>query len=152
MLTQKEQKQLKETLVPPGWEFVTSNTFNAPAQTEGGVVYVKHPTNGSWGYLYKDSKTGTMKHHIDTDTTHPEYKGYVKNSNGEWEEPNEVKEAKAAWKHEAKYGDKKKAKELKNKYYHMRSGRDAPVFDVAPDNATIVASAVAEALSLINGV
>ena len=151
MLTPKEQKQYKETIVPPGWDFVTSNTFNSPAQTEGGKVFVQHPTNGSWGYLYKDAKTGNMKLHIETDTTHPEYKGLVKDKKGQWIEPQEVKAARAAWKHEAKYGNKAKAKAAKDRYYHMRYGRDSVALDEAPDNVSIVANAVASALELIKG-
>lgn len=149
MLTPKEQKSLKETLVPPGWDFVTDNTFKAPAKTEHGKIFVQHPTNGSWGFIYQDSKTNSPKLFIDTDTSHPQYKGMVKNNQGEWEEAPEVKRARSEWKHEAKYGDPKKAKALKHKYYHLKNGRDANVLDEALDNRSIVANAVAEALEIM---
>ena len=145
MLTPKEQKKFKETLVPPGWDFVTENGFNSPARTESGKIFVKHPTNGSYGWIYKDPKDGKMKLWKEVDTTHPDYKGFVQNEQGEWELSPEAKAIEKETKHIRKYSDNEKERdEAQKKLNNARYGRDE-----APDNRAIVADAVAKALALL---
>lgn len=142
MLTPKEQKKLKETLVPPGWDFVTDNGFNAPARTANGKIFVKHPTNGSYGWIYKDKK-GNMRFWKEVDTTHPNYKGFVQNEKGEWELTPEGKKAEAEAKRIRKYSDNEaEREEAQRKLNNIRFGRDE-----APDNRTLVADAIARVLS-----
>lgn len=145
-LSPKELKQM-ENLLPAGWEFVTDNQFKAPARTKNGVVFIKHPTNGSYGRIFikKDAKGKEyvqQEAQIDVDTTHPDYQGFVKNEDGTYGLTEEGKQVEKDFKRIRKYSDNEKERdEIAKKFNRIRFGHDE-----APDNMSIVANAVAEAL------
>lgn len=145
-VTPNQIKQM-ENLLPAGWEFVTANQFKAPARTKNGVVFIKHPTNGSYGRIFikKDAKGKEYvepEAQIDVDTTHPDYQGFVKNEDGSYGLTEEGKKAEAEYKHIRKYSKSEKEKaEVQKKFNRIRFGHDE-----APDNRTIVASVVADVL------
>lgn len=145
-VTPNQIKQM-ENLLPAGWEFVTDNQFKAPARTKKGVVFIKHPTNGSYGRIFikKDAKGKEYvepEAQIDVDTTHPDYQGFVKNEDGSYGLTEEGKKAEAEYKHIRKYSKSEKEKaEVQKKFNRIRFGHDE-----APDNRTIVASVVADVL------
>lgn len=136
-----------ENLLPAGWEFVTDNQFKAPARTKKGVVFIKHPTNGSYGRIFiKEDANGKEyiepEAQIDVDTTHPDYQGYVKNEDGTYRLTEEGKKVEAEYKKIRKYSKSEKEKdEIQKKFNRIRYGHDE-----APDNRTIVASVVADVL------
>ena len=148
-LTEKEQKKISETLIPPGWEFVTDNRYKSPARTKTGKIYVKHPTNGSYGWIYK-GKYGNLNFWQEVDTTHPNYKGFVQNEKGEWVDSPGLKEAK---KHRdavlrKEKGDTKesvaKREEAKRLVNNAMYGHDE-----APSNKVVVADAISRVLELV---
>lgn len=147
-LTPKDQKNIQEHFLPDGWEFVTENGFNAPAKNKFGVIFVRDPKTGSVGRLIPDkANPKSLKFQKDIDTTHPDYKGYVKNAQGEWELSPEAKKVEEETRLDRKQSrDPKKREEALKRFNRARFGHDE-----APDNATIVANAVAQALELING-
>lgn len=143
-LTPKEVKSISEKYMPPGWEFVTENGFNAPARDRFGLIFVRDPATGSHGRLIpsKDNP-GTYKLQKDVDTTHPEYKGMVQKEDGSWELSPEAAKVEAETRADRKQTkDPKKRKEALTRYHRAVFGHDE-----APDNMTIVANAVAEALA-----
>ena len=145
-ITPKQIKQM-ENLLPAGWEFVTDNQFKAPARTKNGVVFIRHPTNGSYGRIFiKTDEKGKEyiepEAQIDVDTTHPDYQGFVKNEDGTYSLTEEGKKAEAEYKHIRKYSkNEKEREEAQKKFNRIRFGHDE-----APDNMTIVANAVADVL------
>lgn len=144
-LSPKEIKTVSEKFMPDGWEFVTDNTFGAPAKTKNGVVFVRHPTNGSYGRIIikKDEKgKDTAKLQVDVDTTHPEYRGFVKNADGTYGLSEEGKKLEQEYKRVRKYSDDEKERsDIEKKWNRFRFGHDE-----APDNMAIIGSAVAVAL------
>lgn len=148
-LTEKEQKKIAETLMPPGWEFVTDNRYKSPARTKTGKIFVKHPTNGSYGWIYK-GKDGNLNFWQEVDTTHPNYKGFVQNEKGEWVDSPGLKEAKqhrdAVLRKEK--GDTKesvaKREEAKRLVNNAMYGHDE-----APNNKVVVADAISRVLELV---
>lgn len=145
-LTPKDQKNLQERYLPDGWGFVTDNTFKAPAKNKFGVVFVRDPKTGSQGRLIPDPNNPKgFKFQKDIDTTHPEFKGYVKKADGTWELSPEAKKVEEETRLDRKQSrDAKKREEALKRFNRARFGHDE-----APDNATIVANAVAKALDLI---
>ncbi|MBO6031916.1 MAG: hypothetical protein J6Q22_10785 [Prevotella sp.] len=145
-VTPQQIKQM-ENLLPAGWEFVTDNQFKAPARTKNGVVFIRHPTNGSYGRIFiktdeKGKEYVEPEAQIDVDTTHPEYQGFVKNEDGTYSLTEEGKKAEAEYKHVRKYSKNEKEREdAQKKFNRIRFGHDE-----APDNMTIVANAVAKVL------
>ena len=139
-----------EDLLPDGWEFVTDNMFKAPARTKNGVVFIRHPTNGSYGRIFIEKDEKGKEHvrpepQIDIDTTHPDYQGFVKNEDGTYGLTEEGKKAEQEYKRIRKYSkDDNEKSEVQKKFNRIRFGHDE-----APDNMTIVANAVADALKLI---
>ena len=142
-----KQIEQMENLLPAGWEFVTDNQFKAPARTKNGVVFIRHPTNGSYGRIFiKTDEKGKEyiepEAQIDVDTTHPDYQGFVKNEDGTYSLTEEGKKAESEYKHVRKYSkNEKEREEVQKKFNRIRFGHDE-----APDNMTIVANAVAKAL------
>lgn len=145
-VTPQQVKQM-ENLLPAGWEFVTDNQFKAPARTKNGVVFIRHPSNGSYGRIFiKTDEKGKeyieSEAQIDVDTTHPDYQGFVKNEDGTYGLTEEGKKAEAEYKHVRKYSKNEKERaEVQKKFNRIRFGHDE-----APDNMTIVANAVANVL------
>ena len=145
-VTPQQVKQM-ENLLPAGWEFVTDNQFKAPARTKNGVVFIRHPSNGSYGRIFiKTDEKGKEyiepEAQIDVDTTHPDYQGFVKNEDGTYGLTEEGKKAEAEYKHVRKYSKNEKERaEVQKKFNRIRFGHDE-----APDNMTIVANAVANVL------
>lgn len=147
-LTPKDQKNLQERYLPDGWEFVTDNGFKAPAKNKFGVVFVRDPKTGSQGRLIPDPKNPkNYRFQKDIDTTHPDFKGYVKNPDGTWELSPEAKKVEEETRLDRKQSkDPKKREEALKKFNRARFGHDE-----APDNMTIVANAVMNALNLMGG-
>lgn len=146
-LTPKEIKTISEKFMPPGWEFVTENGFNAPARDRFGLIFVRDPATGSHGRLIPSKgNPGTYKLQKDVDTTHPEYKGMVQKEDGSWGLSPEAAKVEAETRADRKQTkDPKKRKEALTRYHRAVFGHDE-----APDNMTIVANAVAKALAKIN--
>ena len=146
-LTSKQIEQIEETLLPTGWEFVTDNQFKAPARTKKGVVFIRHPSNGSYGRIFIETDEKGKEYivpeaQIDVDTTHPDYQGFVKNEDGTYGLTEDGKKAEAEYKHVRKYSNNEKERaEVQTKFNRIRFGHDE-----APDNMTIVANAVAKVL------
>lgn len=144
-LTPKEEKTITETLLPQGWEFVKDNHFKAPAKTKNGVIFVKHPTNGSWGRIIpktnKDGKIG-YQFQMEVDTTHPDYKGFVQKEDGSWDLSDEGKQLESKYKRIRKYSTSKQEKEdIEKQFNRYRFGHDE-----APPPQAIIGNAIAAAL------
>ena len=146
-LTPKQLKQM-EPLLPAGWEFVTDNQFKSPARTRSGVVFIKHPTNGSYGRIFiKTNEKGKEyiepEAQIDIDTTHPDYQGFEKKEDGTYDLTIDGKLVEQEFKKIRKYStDSKAREEVAKKFNRIRFGHDE-----APDNRTIVASVIADVLN-----
>lgn len=116
--------------LPEGFE-IDSDTQGRPLW-DGQKAFARNPKTGVYGKIRRD---GTFVQLIDP--LHPNYKG-----------PTSA-EARAAMKAYANNKDESKDKELLEKANLI--GWGVPVRDEAPDNATIVANAVAQALELMQG-
>lgn len=146
-LTPKDQKNIKERFLPDGWEFVTENGFNAPAKNKFGVIFVHDPKTGSQGRLIPDPKDPkSFRLQKDVDTTHPEFRGFVKKSDGTWELSPEAKKVEEETRLDRKSTDRKKREEALKRFNRARFGHDE-----APDNILIVSNAVIDALQNIQG-
>jgi DNA segregation ATPase FtsK/SpoIIIE-like protein len=121
---------------------------SAPAKNRFGVIFVNDPKTGSQGRLIPDPKNPKgYKFQKDIDTTHPEYKGYIKKPDGTWELSPEAKKVEEETRLDRKQSrDAKKREEALKRFNRARFGHDE-----APDNKTIVANAVMEALKLVEG-
>ena len=128
-LNKQELARVQNADLPEGFEVDIDPKFNAPVKDGTGKTWVRHPTNGSYGYVDANGKFKMV-----VNTTHPSYKG----SNSA-----EAKAAKEAVnKAMNDTPDDPKVDDLIKTYNNIAYG-----IDQAPDGLTLIDNAIAYAIA-----
>ena len=149
-LSKKELGAVNDN-IPDGWEIDTDNQLHKAAKNKAGEVFVKHPTNGSYGRILLNAKGGAyFKPSIMT--TDPDFKGFVYNEETQkWaRHPDAEKAYQELNRVKKEEPDNNKAIWEAYKKYH----RTAYGCDEAPENVNlaIVAMAVSNAIRQVKAV
>ena len=141
----------------------TDPATGQPVKESQGYIWVKHPTNGSWGRFFPGDKKKDPYVEMVTDTTNPLYKGYEQ-KDGKWVAKDkatlgeEVKKAKAAWEHAHKDSQEEKAalhkfEDALRAYNYSRFGTDRGFgLDKTSGLRGMVNAAILDALSNMGGI
>lgn len=141
----------------------TDPATGQPVKESQGFIWVKHPTNGSWGRFFPGDKKKDPYVEMVTDTTNPLYKGYEQ-KDGKWVAKDkatlgeEVKKAKAAWEHASRGSQEEKAalhkfQDALRAYNYSRFGADRGFgLDKTSGPRGMVNAAILDALSNMGGI
>lgn len=141
----------------------TDPATGQPVKESQGFIWVKHPTNGSWGRFFPGDKKKDPYVEMVTDTTNPLYKGYEQ-KDGKWVAKDkatlgeEVKKAKAAWEHASRGSQEEKAalhkfQDALKAYNYSRFGTDRGFgLDKTSGLRGMVNAAILDALSNMGGI
>lgn len=149
-LTKKELSAVNDN-IPDGWEIDTDNQLHRAAKNKAGEVFVKHPSNGSYGRILLNAKGGVY-FKPSVMTTDPDFKGFVYNEETQkWSRHPDAEKA---------YQDLNKIKKEEpsnnkaiwdayKKYHRVAYGCDEAPQEV---NLAIVAMAVSNAIRQVKAV
>ena len=152
-LSPTEVKVVNSILSDPslhGWEIDTDNPTSSPAKNSTGTVFVHNPATGGVGRIRLNGEGGPVfEYEVNPD--HPKFVGFEQRD-GKWVERPEVAAARANLEFLKKQYSRPDSKvkqsaidKAQREYNNLAWGIDS-----APDNKTIVASAIADILHTLN--